>query len=66
MDEARRFLRYVIPGLLFITETVLFFRIIFKRWPTSELPPTSDIGLALGTALGAAAVGFMLSMGTIG
>src|SRR5262249_41550966 len=58
MDDVRQFLRYVIPGLLFIAEIALFFRLVFGNWPTP--PSTSAIGLEW--ALGAAVFGFMLSM----
>ena len=29
MDEVRQFIRYVIPGLLFLAEIAVFFRLVF-------------------------------------
>lgn len=37
MNEARRFLRYVMPGLVFITETMLLLWIIIPDWTTDLL-----------------------------
>jgi hypothetical protein len=65
MDEARRFLRYVIPGALFATETLLLLLILIPDWTTQQLKENfrneSGIGLAITVLLGSGGLGFMFS-----
>jgi hypothetical protein len=63
MDEARRFLRYIIPGALFAIETALFL-VLFLPHPTIEkLAELNNrgFGVAVGAILGSGGIGFLLS-----
>ena len=71
MDEARRFLRYLIPGTLFFVQTALVLFAILPKWTIESVQTatgkgTFDGGKALGLALGFLAtsgtLGFLLSM----
>ena len=64
MDEARRFLRYVIPGTLFLVETTLLLWILFPDWAECAMKSVAkDSGFALvvGALLGSGGLGFMFS-----
>jgi hypothetical protein len=66
MDEARRFLRYVIPGLSFVVQLVLLLCELIPDWtfPTLKYLLSSDrgIGIALAALLGTGGLGFLFSM----
>jgi hypothetical protein len=52
MDEARRFLRYVTPGLTFAIQALLLLFIINPAWTVSQLlKQTKDAGAGLAVAL---------------
>ena len=52
MDEARRFLRYVTPGLVFAVQALLLLFIINPAWTTTQLlGQTKDAGAGLAVAL---------------
>lgn len=62
MDEARRFLRYVLPGYVYFVETGLFLLIIFPRWTVDLLSKTTDnLGTVLGSIFVASAFGYIFS-----
>lgn len=62
MDEARRFLRYLIPGTLFVAEVWVLVRIALPGWRVFDnLQVNSGISLALAGLLATAAAGFVLS-----
>lgn len=65
MDEARRFLRYVTPGLVFLTETLMLLwvidsDVIYKI--LKSLNKDSGVGLVIATLLASGGVGFMFSV----
>jgi hypothetical protein len=61
MDEARRFLRYLTPGALFVAEAWLLARLLFPNWQAlATLQQNSGLGLALAAVLFTGAVGFVL------
>jgi hypothetical protein len=65
MDEARRFLRYLTPGVVFVVETVLFLWILFPSWTVSqlwELKTDSGLGLVATGALASGGFGFIFSV----
>jgi hypothetical protein len=65
MDEARRFLRYITPGLVFITETLILLWIIEPNVTQTILKnfkQGSSLGLVTATLLASGGVGFMLSV----
>jgi hypothetical protein len=65
MDEARRFLRYIIPGALFATETLLLLLLLIPDWTIRQLKENfrndSGIGLAVTALLASGALGFLFS-----
>lgn len=64
MDEARRFLRYLIPGLLFGVETLIMLVVVFPEWTISYLTSikgNEGLGIALGSLLTAGGLGFLFS-----
>jgi hypothetical protein len=64
MDDARRFLRYVLPGLVFGIETLLWLFIVFPGWTQSQLLSVSakdGIALAIGSVLASGAVGYVFA-----
>ena len=72
MDEARRFLRYVTPGLIFAVQALLLLFIINPAWTTTQLlRQTKDARVGLAVALflasGASAIYLVLFIiGSIG
>ena len=65
MDEARRFLRYITPGLVFITEILILLWIIAPNLAQTilkNLKQDSGLGLVAATLLGSGGVGFMFSV----
>ena len=66
MDEARRFLRYVTPGLVFITETLILLWIIEPDFTQDIIlkgfKKDSSLGLVVATILGSGGVGYMFSV----
>jgi hypothetical protein len=65
MDEARRFLRYVTPGLVFLTETLILLwfiesDVIYKI--LKSFNKESGVGLVVATLLASGGVGFMFSV----
>jgi hypothetical protein len=61
MDEVRRFLRYVLPGLVFIIELFLFFCISDRRAPVDWLMAHSGAGPLIALFLGTGVLGFILA-----
>ena len=64
MDEARRFLRYVTPGGLFLGETVGLLFLIFPTWvkcTLMEIKGDAGIGLTIAGLLATGALGFVLA-----
>jgi|GEM_PF-1060217 len=65
MDEARRFLRYVVPGLVFQVQLLLCLMILLPVWTTkalSDLGGESSVAPALLALLASGGVGYLLSM----
>jgi hypothetical protein len=65
MDEARRFLRYVIPGLVFLTETLILLWVIKPDVAYKILEgfkKESGVGLVIATLLVSGGVGFIFSV----
>lgn len=60
-DEARRFLRYVMPGLVYGVETLLFLFIVMPEFTVCVLAKLSD-----KHALGASVSAFLASSGALG
>jgi hypothetical protein len=65
MDEARRFLRYVTPGLVFLTETLILLFVI--KWDVASrivngFKKESGVGLVIATLLASGGVGFIFSV----
>lgn len=65
MDEARRFLRYVTPGLVFLTETLILLFVI--EWDivyriVNGFKAESGVGLVIATLFASGGVGFMFSV----
>lgn len=64
MDEARRFLRYVTPGLVFITETLILLWIIepdVTQTILKNFKNDASLGLVIATLLSSGGVGFIFS-----
>jgi hypothetical protein len=64
MDEARRFLRYVLPGLVYGIETLLWLYIVFPQWTHSVIFQTTakdSLGVALWGILASGAVGYIFA-----
>jgi hypothetical protein len=65
MDEAKRFLRYVTPGLVFLTETLILLWIMKPDVTQTILKSynkDSGLGLAITTLLASGGIGFILSV----
>jgi len=65
MDEARRFLRYVMPGLSFIVQMVLFLWLLIPTWTQDNvLHPIVNSGIGLATILlfGSGGIGFIFGV----
>jgi hypothetical protein len=65
MDEARRFLRYVTPGLVFLTETLILLWFIESDVIYQILKSfnkESGVGLIIATLLASGGVGFLFSV----
>lgn len=64
MDEAKRFLRYVTPGLVFLINTLILLWVIEPDVAYTILKyfsKESGLGLAITTLLGSGGIGFMFS-----
>lgn len=64
MEDARRFLRYVMPGLVFGTETLLWLFVVLPEWTqtlVSNLGDKSGLGVVLGGVLASGAIGYIFS-----
>jgi hypothetical protein len=64
MDEARRFLRYVLPGLVYGIETLLWLYIVLPDWTYSVILKTAEkdsLGVALWGVLASGAVGYVFA-----
>lgn len=64
MDEARRFLRYVTPGLLYLTQAGILLALLVPHWTLprlSEMNSEKGIGIVLATLLASGGVGFVFS-----
>ena len=65
MDEAKRFLRYITPGLVFLTETLFLLWIIEPDIAITILQSfskESGVALVIATLLASGGVGFMFSV----
>lgn len=65
MDEARRFLRYVTPGLVFLVETLLLLWVLLPDWPEEQLrqiKKDAGLGFVLAAILGSGGLGFVFSI----
>jgi hypothetical protein len=64
MDEARRFLRYVTPGLTFAVQALLLLFIVNPPWTLDrigELKKDAGAGLAFALFLASGGIGYLLS-----
>ena len=64
MDETKRFLRYVVPGLVLAVETTLLLFILDPEWTVGKLDSLkrdAGFGAALVALLASGGVGFILS-----
>jgi hypothetical protein len=64
MDEARRFLRYVIPGLSFVVQTILLLWGLVPDWTqgmVAELRTDKGIGIVIAALFGSGGLGFIFS-----
>lgn len=60
MDEARRFLRYVIPGVAFIVQTLLILWILIPDWTLdmiAKLRADTGIGIVIAALFGSGGLG---------
>lgn len=65
MDEAKRFLRYIVPGILFLVESLLLIWILLPAWPEDQvkaLTKEAGLGFALAGILGSGGLGFVFSV----
>lgn len=66
MDEARRFLRLVIPGFIYTLATILFTWILFPSWVSTQLAVLTGASTGIGTAIAAVvasgALGYVFSV----
>ena len=65
MDEARRFLRYVTPGLTFAVQALLLLFIVNPQWTLDrigELKEDAGAGLAFALFLASGGIGYLLSV----
>jgi hypothetical protein len=65
MDEARRFLRYVTPGLTFAVQALLLLFIVNPPWTLDrigELKKDTGAGLAFALFLASGGIGYLLSV----
>jgi hypothetical protein len=65
MDEAKRFLRYVTPGLVFLTETLILLWLIepdVTYTILKDFREESGFGLVIATLLASGGIGFMFSV----
>jgi hypothetical protein len=65
MDEARRFLRYVTPGLAFAVQMLLLFFVLDRTWTFDQIKSLStnaDVGAALGLFLTSGGLGYMFGV----
>jgi hypothetical protein len=65
MDEARRFLRYVTPGLSFAVQALLLFFIVSPVWTLGKLNGLKEdagAGLAFALFLGSGGLGYIFSV----
>ena len=63
-DEGRRFLRYVIPGLVYGVETLLFLFIVLPETTVSVLAKISDkdgLGAIVGVFLASGGLGYIFA-----
>jgi hypothetical protein len=65
MEEARRFLRYVLPGFVFAVETLVFVFLVFPEWVlttlTSVFTKESGTGLAIAGVFASGALGYIFA-----
>jgi hypothetical protein len=64
MDDAGRFLRYVVPGALFAGETVLFLYLLWPDWVSlrfRELAAIDGVAVGIGGLLGTGVLGYVFS-----
>jgi hypothetical protein len=62
MDEARRFLRYVIPGLVFGTHVVVLLLVLLPTWSAAALQGLSQdtgVGVAVAVLVASGGLGFV-------
>jgi hypothetical protein len=63
MDEARRFLRYVFPGLVYVTETLVGLLLALPHWTVAQMAilRADSVGVALGGLLASGGLGYIFS-----
>lgn len=65
MDETRRLLRYILPGLLYGLQTLLFLWLLFPSWTVDKLLSVASdqaLAAAIGGVLASGAAGYLISM----
>lgn len=65
MEEARRFLRYVLPGLLYLLETFILLLLSVDRnilFPLIKEIPTDNVAFPITVFIASGALGFLLSI----
>jgi hypothetical protein len=64
MDEARRFLRYIMPGFIYGVETTCFLFIIFPSWMSSHFitfTAKDSLGIVLSSIFASGALGYIFA-----
>jgi len=64
MDEARRFLRYVTPGIVFVIELAIYLILSQRAWTASQIQHLLSINISVLIAflLASGGIGFLLSV----
>lgn len=66
MDEGRRFLRFVIPGVIYLLSTILFTWILFPSWVLTQLAvllrEQVGVGSAIAGVVASGGVGYIFSV----
>lgn len=66
MDDARRFLRYVTPGLVFLTESLGLLVIVIPDWAIpamhESLGDSSSAALVIGTLVASGGIGYLFGV----
>lgn len=65
MNEAQRFLRYVIPGLVFLAEALCLLLILLPDWTLTQVKAVKgdeSLGIVFATLLASGGIGFIFSL----